>query len=62
MTGQSEGELSHLVQKLVDRELITKEQITNKQGRGLAFKLTVKDNAETKRLTKAIDKAAAKRK
>ncbi|MFL5072954.1 MAG: hypothetical protein ACJ8D9_25490 [Xanthobacteraceae bacterium] len=62
MTGQSEGELSHLVQKLVDRDLITKEQITNKQGRGRAFKLTVKDNAETKRLTKAIDKAAGARK
>jgi len=61
MTGQSAGELSHLVQKLVDRDLVTKEKILNKQGRGRAFKLLVKDNAATKRLTKAIDKAAGGR-
>ena len=37
-------------------------RLLNKQGRGRAFKLTIKPNAQTKRLTKAIDKAAAGRK
>jgi hypothetical protein len=61
LTGQSEGQLSNQIQKLVDLDLITKEKILNKQGRGRAFRLTVKDSAPAKRLTKAIDKAAGGR-
>jgi DNA-binding MarR family transcriptional regulator len=62
LTGQSEGDVSTQVKKLVALDLIERTQITNKQGRGRAFKLTVKDNATAKRLTKAIDKAAGGRK
>ena len=62
LTGQSEGDVSTQVKKLVALNLIVRTQIPNKQGRGRAFKLLVKDNAQAKRLTQAIDKAASKRK
>ena len=62
MTGQSEGEVSLQVRKLIELGLVKRTQILNKQGRGRAYKLTIKPNEQTKRLTKAIDKAAAGRK
>ena len=61
MTGQPEGDVGNQVKKLVALDLIARTQILNKQGRGRAFKLTVKNSAQAKRLTKAIDKAAAAR-
>jgi chromosome segregation and condensation protein ScpB len=45
------------VQKLVDRKLIERTKIRNKQGRGRAYRLTVKYSAKTKRLLDAIEKA-----
>src|SRR2546421_13097770 len=62
ITGQSEGDVSNQVRKLMELDLVERTQILNKQGRGRAYQLTIKDNGQTKRLTKAIDKAAASRK
>jgi len=60
--GQSEGDVSNQVKKLMRLDLLERTQIPNKQGRGRAFKLTVKRNEQAKDLTKAIDKAGRKRK
>ena len=62
MTGQSEGDVSLQVKKLMKLELLDRIPILNKQGRGRAYKLTIKPNEQTTRLTKAIDKAAARHK
>jgi predicted transcriptional regulator len=62
LTGQPEGDVGNQVKRLIDLGLLDRTQILNKQGRGRAYKLTIKRNAQTKRLTKVIDKAAASRK
>ena len=59
LTGQPDGDVGNQVKKLIELELVERTQILNKQGRGRAYKLTIKPNEQTKRLTKAIDKAAA---
>jgi predicted transcriptional regulator len=61
LTGQSEGDVSSQVKKLMRLDLLERTQIPNKQGRGRAFKLTVKDNEQTRHLTRAIDKAAGRK-
>ena len=62
MTGQSAGEVSLQLKKLVDVELVERTKIRNKQGRGRAFALSIKHTPKTKRLLAAIDKATAKKK
>src|SRR5262245_54545806 len=62
LTGQHEGQVGRLLQKLLKLEVIERTQILNKQGRGYAWELSVADNAKARRLVKAIDKGAAKRK
>lgn len=62
ITGQSEGDVSLQVKKLIELGLLDRIPILNKQGRGRAYKLTIKPNEQTRRLTKAIAKAAAGRK
>lgn len=61
MTGQSEGQVGRLLEKLIDLELVERVQILAKHGRGRAFNLVIKHNAKTKRLLKAIDKGTAKK-
>lgn len=62
LTGQGSGGLHKQLDKLIEVELIEKTQILNKQGRGRAFLLTIKDSAKAKRLTKALEPPRAKRK
>src|SRR5438552_3940176 len=59
LTGQPEGDVGNQVKKLIELGLVERTQILNKQGRGRAYELTIKPNKQTKRLTKAIDKAAS---
>src|SRR5262245_7265850 len=61
MRGQPQGHVGNQVKKLVALDLIERTQVPNKQGRGRAFKLTIKHGAPARRLTKAIDKAAGGR-
>lgn len=61
MMGQTSGQVHRQLQKLLDRKLINREQIRNKQGRGHAFKLTINDTPETRRLARAITKASGKK-
>jgi predicted transcriptional regulator len=61
MTGQSEGQIGVLLQKLLDVRLVERKQILNKQGRGLAWQLAIVDSAQTRRLVKAIEKGARKK-
>jgi len=58
MMGQTSGQVHRQLQKLLDRELIKREQIRNKQGRGHAYRLTINDTPETRRLAKAIARAS----
>jgi DNA-binding MarR family transcriptional regulator len=62
MMGQTNGQVHRQLQKLLDRDLIKREQIRNKQGRGHAWKLTINATPETRRLTRAITKASGRRK
>ena len=62
MTGQPAGDIGEQLQKLIALDLLERKQIRNRQGRGRAFHLVVKQNGKTRRLTKAIDKAASSKK
>ena len=59
MTGQSESQIHHQLQKLMKLKLVERTKIPNKQGRGSAFQLSIKHNAKTKRLAAAIAKGGA---
>jgi predicted transcriptional regulator len=50
------------VNKLISIGVVEKTQILNKQGRGRAFHLSIKESAMTRRLTNAIEKSGAKTK
>jgi predicted transcriptional regulator len=62
LTGQAQTQVGNQLEKLFELELIEREQILNKQGRGYAFALSIKPTPKTKRLLAAIDKATAKKK
>ncbi|MEA2880643.1 MAG: hypothetical protein QOF14_5839 [Hyphomicrobiales bacterium] len=57
ITGLADAQIIRHVQKLTDRKLVERTKILNKQGRGRAFRLTIKYSTKTKRLLEAIEKA-----
>ena len=59
MTGQAVGEIGIQLKKLIKVGLIERTKILNRQGRGYAFKLSIKHTTKSKRLIEAINKAAA---
>src|SRR5712691_9124664 len=61
LTGQSDSGLNRHLNKLIEIKVVEKTKILNKQGRGRAFHLSIKDNAKTRRLTRAIDKGGSKK-
>ena len=61
MTGQSDTQIGNQLKKLIAIDLVERTKILNRQGRGYAFQLSVKDNTRTRRLTKAIDKGGSKK-
>jgi predicted transcriptional regulator len=58
MTGQTNGQVHRQLQKLLDLKLIKRERVRNKQGRGHAYKLTINDTKETRKLARAITAAS----
>lgn len=62
MTGQSDTQIGNQLKKLIAIELVERRKILNKQGRGYAWQLLVKDSAKARRLVKAIDKVGSKKK
>ena len=60
LTGQSVGEISRHLKKLMRVEVVERTQILNKQGRGYAWAISIKHNAKTKRLVEAMEKAGKK--
>jgi predicted transcriptional regulator len=54
MAGLSDGQVHRQLQKLLKLKLVKRERIRNKQGRGHAYKLTISDTAETRRIARAI--------
>jgi predicted ArsR family transcriptional regulator len=61
MTGLSDAQVLTHLRKLIDRKLVERKQILNKQGRGRAFQLMVRHTPQTSRLVNAIEKAGAKK-
>ena len=61
MTGLSDGQVLTHLRKLIKIELVERIQILNKQGRGRAFHLSIKHNARTRNLVKAIEKSGGKK-
>jgi DNA-binding MarR family transcriptional regulator len=61
MMHQSNGQVHRQLQKLLDRKLVKRERVRNKQGRGHAYKLTINDTAETRKLARAIDASGSGR-
>ena len=61
MTGQSSSQIHRQLQKLLKLKLVERTRVRNKQGRGHAYLLTIKDTKQTRRLAKAIAKAAVVR-
>src|SRR4051795_7164848 len=57
MTKQSDSGLNKQIKKLIEIGIIEKTQILNKQGRGRAFHLSIKEGAKTRRLVSAIEKS-----
>ena len=62
ITGQADAGINIQLKKLIKIGVVEKTQILNRQGRGRAFHLSIKDSAQTRRLVKAIDKGGSKKK
>ena len=62
ITGQGDAGINRQLNKLIKIGIVEKTQILNKQGRGRAFHLSIKDSAKTRRLVKAIGKGGSKKK
>lgn len=62
ITKQSDAQIIKQVNKLIAVGIIEKTQILNKQGRGRAFHLSIKDNAKTRKLVRAIERNGKKKK
>jgi predicted transcriptional regulator len=60
--GQGSGGLYKQLNKLLEIGLIEKTQILNKQGRGRAFLLSIKNTPKARDITKALEQSGAKRK
>ena len=61
ITGQADAGINKQLNKLIKIGVVEKTQILNKQGRGRAFHLSIKDSAKTRRLVKAIDKGGRRK-
>ena len=61
ITGQGDTGIIKQVNKLIAVGIIEKTQILNRQGRGRAFHLSIKDNAKTRRLVRAIERNGKKK-
>jgi len=59
LMGESDGQVHRQLQKLLDLKLVKRERVRNRQGRGHAYKLTINDTAETRRITRAITQASS---
>src|SRR3954447_5089286 len=56
LTEQSASQISKQIQKLMALGLIERTQVLNKQRRGYAWRLTIKDTPESRKLMKRLEK------
>jgi predicted transcriptional regulator len=61
LTQQSQSQIHRQLKKLLALRIIDRKKIANKQGRGRAYELTIRDTKESKRLIQAIGKATSNR-
>jgi predicted ArsR family transcriptional regulator len=62
MTGLADAQVIRHLRKLMKVGLVERVRILNKQGRGRAFHLAIRAGAQSRRLTRAIESASAKKK
>lgn len=62
ITGQSDTQIGNQLKKLIAIDLVERTKILNKQGRGYAWRLSIKQTPQTKRLLQAIEKSGGKKK
>ena len=55
LTQQSASQIGKQLQKLMAIDLIERTQVLNRQGRGFAWHLSIKDTEKTRKLRKAIE-------
>jgi len=55
LTQQSASQIGKQLQKLMAIDLIERTQVLNRQGRGYAWHLSIKDTEKTRKLRKAIE-------
>ena len=61
VTGQHFSAIHLQMEKLLDAKVVGTRSVSNRIARGRAFEFFVVQNAKTKRLLKALDKAARKK-
>jgi predicted transcriptional regulator len=61
ITQQSESQIHRQLKKLLELKIIDRKKIVNRQGRGRAFELTIRDTKEPKRLIQAIEKTPTRK-
>ncbi len=61
VTGQATSAIHLQMEKLLEAKVVGKRRVSNRVGRSYAFEFFVMQNAKTKRLLKALDKAARKK-
>ena len=61
VTDQDDGKISRQLKKLIALDLVERTPVLQDQGRGRAYKLTVKDTPQAKRLIKAIEKTGRRK-
>ncbi len=61
ITGQHVSGIHKQLEKLLDVKVVGKRRALNQSGRGHVLHFFVKQNAKTKQLLKALDKAAKKK-
>jgi predicted transcriptional regulator len=57
MTGQSPSQIHRQLQKLMALGIVERTRVLNRQGRGHAWHLSIKDTAQTRKLVRAIETA-----
>jgi predicted transcriptional regulator len=56
LTGQSPSQIHKQLQKLMVLGIAERTQVLNRQGRGHAWHLSIKDTAQTRKLMRAIER------
>ena len=54
-----DDQIAKQIQKLMAIDLVERTQVLNRQGRGYAWHLSIKDTAQTRKLVRAIERRSS---